>query len=422
MEPDSPQAQLLADKLEDIEAILLDLEGPREAGTSPSASIPVLFRDFHNLKSMLSAEGVEHAAKLVHKAESCLDALRAGRASLDPAWIDGLIATVDHLRSVVRTGRDSESPELARRLDSLLKKTARQTDTEAATIPFRLLPPEARALQESLSAGMSGYLLTKLLSAGLDEGRIPDLPVFDSIRELGIPVAWRLARPNSTDAVLSILFCSDSSPKDLSFVLFDPFHPVRAGAEEPASPAAAPASPASPAAPATPVAPAAPPPGDTAAPGTDAANSALKLTRILIVEDEPVSLLLMQRFLSPYGRIDTAKDGLEAIEKFRSSLGGGDPYDAVFLDIMMPGASGSLVLEEIRTTEQASGIATGEGARVIMASSLSDYTSISASFKNQGDAYLVKPLDSDSIDAVMAKYGFKKVSIKESIVPKAPGH
>ncbi|OHD26761.1 MAG: hypothetical protein A2Y38_10465 [Spirochaetes bacterium GWB1_59_5] len=140
---------------------------------------------------------------------------------------------------------------------------------------------------------------------------------------------------------------------------------------------------------------------------------------MLIVDDEPIALMLLQRFLSQYGRLDTAGDGLEAIDKVARAIGNKDPYHIVFLDIMIPGAPGSEVLEEIRKLEKRAGILQGDGSRIVMASSISDYTSISTSFKNQGDAYLVKPIDSQIIDKTMLKLGFSKMTITLTAVPNS---
>jgi len=54
-----------------------------------------------------------------------------------------------------------------------------------------------------------------------------------------------------------------------------------------------------------------------------------RLPRILIVDDDPIALMILQYYLTPYGRCDTAMQGREAIAKFQSALGS-DPYDVLF--------------------------------------------------------------------------------------------
>ncbi len=67
---------------------------------------------------------------------------------------------------------------------------------------------------------------------------------------------------------------------------------------------------------------------------------------LLIVEDEdPLRELLAAAFARKGYRVTTAASGLEAIEHIQ---GTGRPFDAVFLDLNIPGASGTDVLRVIR--------------------------------------------------------------------------
>lgn len=393
--------------LEAIESRLMELERVSGSGMDPLISVPLLFRDFHNLKSTLSMEGMDLSADLIHKAESCLDALRTGKGDPDSDWADMLLSIVDHVRNVAGTDEDSASEALTERVDSLLGAWLDQKQVQARRIGFPLEQCEAQALQAALSSTFTPYMLEKVVGDELDAGAVGALPVFDAVAEAGSLIAYRLLRAKGSGAVLSILFATEKSMEDLSFILFDPLFPV-SGFHQ-----------------------AAPRSTETdSAGGADHAkqrmdgparctDEPLKLKRILIVDDEPVALMLLQRFLSQYGRLDTAGDGLEAMEKVGKAISNGDPYHVVFLDIMIPGASGSVVLEEIRELEKQAGITAGNGSRIVMASSISDYTSISTSFKNQGDAYLVKPIDSQIVDKTMLKLGFSKMTFGHTVVPSS---
>jgi CheY-like chemotaxis protein len=66
--------------------------------------------------------------------------------------------------------------------------------------------------------------------------------------------------------------------------------------------------------------------------------------RILIVDDEPFNLDLLEQELTERGyRVERARDGEEALDKLQASQ-----PDLVFLDYMMPGMNGLEVLKEIR--------------------------------------------------------------------------
>ncbi len=381
--------QLILERLDSIEARLLGLEDGSGTDIDPHTAVHLLFRDFHNLKSSLSMGGADISARLIHQAESCLDALRSGKGDPGSDWIDPLIAVVDHVRKAMETNREVESPELSVRLDGLLEAWSQKGKDQPREIGFPLEGSEAQALNRAVSGGLVPYVLEKLLGEGLDASTVRALPIFEAVAEAGVVLAHRLVKVIGSGAVLTILFGTDKTRDDLMFILFDPFHPVIASAGRPT-------------------------------PGVvEAVPANVKLKRILIVDDEPLALMLLQHFLSPYGRIDTAESGTEALAKFNSALSGKDPYHILFLDIMIPGIPGNAVLEEIRKQEKLAGIAISEGTRIVMASSLADYASISTSFQNQSDAYLVKPLDVQTVDKTMAKFGFTKLAFPFSTVPKS---
>jgi len=71
------------------------------------------------------------------------------------------------------------------------------------------------------------------------------------------------------------------------------------------------------------------------------------MTRLLVADDSETVLLMLQRRLEMEGyEVVTAKDGFEALERFREA--GAQEPDVILLDAMMPRKSGTEVLEEIR--------------------------------------------------------------------------
>ena len=128
--------------------------------------------------------------------------------------------------------------------------------------------------------------------------------------------------------------------------------------------------------------------------------------RCLVVEDEFTSRRILQRLLSEYGECDIAVDGDEALDAYRLALENGEPYDLVSLDIMLPGTQGQEVLTALREMEAQRGIGLGEGARVMMTTSLSDAKNVIRAFRNGCEAYLVKPVDKAKLLDVLGKLGF----------------
>lgn len=124
--------------------------------------------------------------------------------------------------------------------------------------------------------------------------------------------------------------------------------------------------------------------------------------RILIVEDEFTSRKLLTALLADFGDCDTASDGVECVTAFREALAAGTPYDLVCMDIMMPNKDGHQALKEIRAIEQEYDVATSDEAKVIMVTALSDpKTVVKAYYKGGAAAYLPKPIEVESLHAIL---------------------
>ena len=117
------------------------------------------------------------------------------------------------------------------------------------------------------------------------------------------------------------------------------------------------------------------------------------MTRILIVEDDFTSRLILQSFLSRYGECHIAVNGKEAVEAFRKAADNGSPYDLICMDIMMPEMDGREAVKQVRVLEEARGITSTHGAKIIMTTALADVKEILQSFHELCDAYLFKPID-----------------------------
>ena len=103
--------------------------------------------------------------------------------------------------------------------------------------------------------------------------------------------------------------------------------------------------------------------------------------------------MLMQEMLKAYGPTHVAANGREAVAAVCAALDAGDPYKLICLDIMMPEMNGRQALKEIRAQEQWRGIAASpQRAKIVMTTALDDIDNVLAAFKNQCDAYVVKPV------------------------------
>lgn len=69
--------------------------------------------------------------------------------------------------------------------------------------------------------------------------------------------------------------------------------------------------------------------------------------RLLVVDDNPINILLMKQFFKGVGNVHTVNNGEDALELMNDSL-----FDLVITDIHMPGISGIQLLEKIRADER----------------------------------------------------------------------
>ena len=78
---------------------------------------------------------------------------------------------------------------------------------------------------------------------------------------------------------------------------------------------------------------------DSAITSTDDKTSPVK--RVLVMDDEESLRNLSQKMLEPLGyKVDTVKDGVEAIETYKKNMVSGEPFDAVILDLTIKGGMG----------------------------------------------------------------------------------
>lgn len=123
--------------------------------------------------------------------------------------------------------------------------------------------------------------------------------------------------------------------------------------------------------------------------------------KILIVDDDLVSRKYLHGILRRYGYCEIAANGREAIDYVKLSIEDNEPYDMVFLDIMMPEMDGDETLEMIRKIEEEAKIASGQGSKIAMISALNDKKNVLSSFSKGCEYYLVKPVHHNKIQEIM---------------------
>lgn len=115
--------------------------------------------------------------------------------------------------------------------------------------------------------------------------------------------------------------------------------------------------------------------------------------KCLIAEDHLLSRRILKELLSSQFDCDIAVNGQEAIDSFQLAHEAKRPYDAIFMDIMMPVVDGLEALLCIRTMEKKMAIPPHLMVKVIMITALDDPRTVIKSFNEcEADAFIVKPL------------------------------
>ena len=115
--------------------------------------------------------------------------------------------------------------------------------------------------------------------------------------------------------------------------------------------------------------------------------------KCLIVEDNRQDYQLLSRMLMNYGNSDFAENGIDAFEIFKQAQVAEEPYDVIFLDIMMPGIDGIQTLELIRKYEGKQEFKSLKPSKILMISALDENAYVIKSLKFGCDGYIVKPIE-----------------------------
>ena len=125
--------------------------------------------------------------------------------------------------------------------------------------------------------------------------------------------------------------------------------------------------------------------------------------KILIAEDDMASRKFISKFLSKFGEVEAAENGMEVVDLFAKRMKEGIQYDFICLDIMMPKVDGYKALTVIRDIERKNGISKEKRAKVVITSALNETESPIDENEKEHDAYITKPIDTDKFQKIMKK-------------------
>lgn len=131
-----------------------------------------------------------------------------------------------------------------------------------------------------------------------------------------------------------------------------------------------------------------------------------KFIKILLVEDELTSRKKLNSFLHPLGEVDIAVNGKEAITAVKKAIENNQPYELIFLDIIMPVLDGISTLKKIRQLETQNGVNEHANSKVIMTSAIVDKDIILKAARAGCTSYMIKPIDKARLYDEIRKHGF----------------
>ena len=135
----------------------------------------------------------------------------------------------------------------------------------------------------------------------------------------------------------------------------------------------------------------------TAPPPAAASSLGLQGCRVLMVEDNPVNMLIAVALLERWGVVvEQAGDGRQALDAVQRAASAGRPFDAVLMDVQMPVMSG---YEATRALRRA-------GARlpVIALTAAALVSEREAAMEAGMDDFLTKPIDAERLRETLSRW------------------
>ncbi len=383
---------VIAELIEELEQDLLTLEEMLDTPKDLTEFVHHAFRTAHNLKSSFGMIRREASSALVHTIESNFDLIRNGFAKPTSMLLHQSLLAVDAMRFNIflPEERTDELERLQKELELLYADAAKGGRKEAVEEHIPLSDRQKKLFRSMVAENFTIFQVEKVISPQTMSRQVFDnLPIYDDIREVGIHIAtipeFEALPKNSSETVVKILLATTFTAEELEMHIFDPVRPVdpRAVADSPSL--------------------------QTSSSGTQNTAPAIlseqghkgldtehirpkKRMNILVAEDDFVSRTVIHEILLPFGTVDLAADGREAVMAFEQTMADGGFYDLICLDIMMPILDGTIALERMREYEVKKGIIGNTRAKIVMTTALDSMDQVFKAFRLQCDAYLVKPI------------------------------
>ena len=121
--------------------------------------------------------------------------------------------------------------------------------------------------------------------------------------------------------------------------------------------------------------------------------------RVLMVEDNPVNMLIAVTMMAGWGlRVAQAEDGIAALAAVQQAFDDGDPFEAVLMDVQMPRMSGHEATRALRKTQA------GFHVPIIALTAAALVTERSSALAAGMNDFLTKPVDAERLRSSLARW------------------
>lgn len=131
------------------------------------------------------------------------------------------------------------------------------------------------------------------------------------------------------------------------------------------------------------------------------------MPRCLVVDDDRMTLKILEKNLSPYFSCQLESQPETAFENFKNALESGRPFDLVCLDVKMPRVDGIELLQALRELESGLAKVGDDATPVFMVSGVTEIDQVCDSLSSGCTVYLTKPIDSMKLESHVKRLGFK---------------
>lgn len=352
--------QEIVSLIEDWEQVLLKIEQTKLMG-----DVHLAFQKAHSLKGSLALGGYERASQAVHATEDKLDKIRRS-GDFSDLNLDPIFGLIDELRQAVSRGEDlSEVVQVSQPSPS-------SPTLKTFTWGFSLSEETLKTIDFCLRQGVQLWVLQKTFKTTLSDSAWARLPLFRNLESVGSlysyypsPDTWDRQQP---EVVVSFLFSSDQDHEGLTRLFYDPVLPAQID-----------------------------PKLTQGKKSSDEPRPKDLRLKILLVEDDALTRMLLSRILSQANEVEESSDGLTAWNMWLQALESGKPFQMMILDQMIPELSGQELLVRIRDHEARHRLSGPQRLHVYINTALDGYEFVKMAFKNQADGYFVKPFSLDKI-------------------------